>query len=271
MAFVYWAHLPEHTDMLSQGYIGFTSGTVEKRWAGHLSDAKRCPHIIFYKALAKYGDKIVLETILEGDIDYCLDVENKLRPTNKIGWNIKVGGDYGSIGVIPSDESRKKMSESHTGEKNHFYGKTHTDEMKAKMSTDRIGTFVSQETRDKQSKARLGKKMNLSQEQRDAWSLRARSYVTSEETKKKQSEFAKGRYVAWRGAHATDVWKIAIAVYQYTLENPTFGAGKVGSIFSYTQNQMKTLFKKLKSGWIPTEDEDYQSWLAQIKENDNVS
>ena len=91
MAFVYWIHLPYHTDMLSEGYIGFTSKTVMGRYAQHKSDAKRYPHITLYKAFCKYGDDLLVTTLVEGSDEYCLDVENRLRPWNKIGWNIKLG------------------------------------------------------------------------------------------------------------------------------------------------------------------------------------
>lgn len=47
-------------------------------------------------------------------------------------FNFTVGGD-GSKGYVHSEESKLKMSESHKGEKNHFYGRHHTEESKQKM------------------------------------------------------------------------------------------------------------------------------------------
>ena len=46
------------------------------------------------------------------------------------GYNLTEGGD----GVIPCEETKKKMSQSRSGEKNHFYGKHHSDESKRKIS-----------------------------------------------------------------------------------------------------------------------------------------
>lgn len=54
----------------------------------------------------------------------------------------------------PSIETRKKMSESHSGIKNHFYGKHHSYETK-KILSNRL---ISEETRKKMSISRLGKR-----------------------------------------------------------------------------------------------------------------
>jgi len=58
----------------------------------------------------------------------------------------------------PSIETRKKLSEARLGTKNPFFGKTHTDEVKAKMSKDRCGKKLSAETKAKMSEQRLGTK-----------------------------------------------------------------------------------------------------------------
>jgi group I intron endonuclease len=46
------------------------------------------------------------------------------------------------IGKKPTSEANKKNSESNTGEKNHFWGKHHSDESKGKMSRSKIGLLV---------------------------------------------------------------------------------------------------------------------------------
>lgn len=53
-----------------------------------------------------------------------------------------------------TDEARKKMSEAHTGEKNHFYGKTHSEETRKKISE--AASNMSEETRKKMSAAKQG-------------------------------------------------------------------------------------------------------------------
>jgi glutamyl/glutaminyl-tRNA synthetase len=55
----------------------------------------------------------------------------KLDALNReIAYNSKEGGMFAKL----TDEIKAKMSESRKGEKNHFYGKTHTQEVKDKFS-----------------------------------------------------------------------------------------------------------------------------------------
>ena len=59
-----------------------------------------------------------------------------------------------------TDEAREKMSEARTGEKNHFYGKTHSEETRKKISE--AASNMSEETRKKMSEAAS----NMSEETR---------------------------------------------------------------------------------------------------------
>lgn len=90
---VYWAHLPEHNDMWTQGYIGITKQPVMRRWLDHISHASTEKHLPIYRALNKYPN-IVFDVIVIGqDREYCEQIERQLRPTVGIGWNINTGGD----------------------------------------------------------------------------------------------------------------------------------------------------------------------------------
>lgn len=120
MAEVYWIHLPEHTDLFSQGYIGVTSKTAAFRFNQHKQDARRKEYATwhFTKALKKYGDRLVCDTVLVGEEEYCYGVEFKLRPENNIGWNTAAGGQRpvrnpGSYG----DEWKTKLRDANLGKK----------------------------------------------------------------------------------------------------------------------------------------------------------
>ena len=55
-------------------------------------------------------------------------------------------------GKIVSEETRKKLSESHKGENSSMYGKQHTEETKKKISESKKGKKMSEETKDKKGK-----------------------------------------------------------------------------------------------------------------------
>jgi group I intron endonuclease len=217
MAFVYWIRKPEHNDVTKDGYIGFTSNTVESRLKQHKKDSTRekCKNLPIYNAMRKYGNLLIVETLVEGSDEYCLMIENKLRPDVKIGWNIKIGGDFGSLGVKASDEARLKMSINRSGSKHYLYGKKLSDEVKRKMSLSRGG-----------------------------------------------------KYTFWKSPCASDLWLSASEIFSYMKENPTHGAVNTSKQFGVTENQMKTIHRKIRSGWNPNEDQEYLSWLEERKDKD---
>ena len=121
---VYWIRCTDHTDMMSQGYIG-VSKHAQRRFVEH-SKSKQNRHLRF--AVEKYGwDNLIKSEILISTEEYCLDIERKLRPADNIGWNCTTGGGkpppaYGNKHMLGrpswakgkklSLETRKKISEA---------------------------------------------------------------------------------------------------------------------------------------------------------------
>ena len=62
-------------------------------------------------------------------------------------------GNTRSLGVYPSDETKQKMSDAKLGDKNHFYGKTHTAKVKEQCRAAQLGHKDSAETKRKKSEA----------------------------------------------------------------------------------------------------------------------
>lgn len=131
--------------------------TIEERWRDHVSASTR-PNCNAYKrmvvvrAIAKYGpDNFVRSVLEECSTEHSLtEAERRhIRERNTtdrtIGYNLTYGGE----GIIPTPETRARMSEAQRGRK-------HTAESKAKMSAAHLGCTASNETRQKMRDSHLG-------------------------------------------------------------------------------------------------------------------
>lgn len=110
------------------------------------------------------------------------------------GHKINIGQTW-SIGKKASLETRNKMRDAHLGEKNHFYGKTHTTEVRLKLS--KIGKRLvgpknpfygkkhTEETKKRLREINLGKK--LSQEVKEKIGRKSLGRGQSMETRRKRS------------------------------------------------------------------------------------
>ncbi len=85
--FIYWIRLPEHKNILEEGYVGI-SNNPSKRLKSHKTRSNN-PHLT--NCFKKYPN-IVMDIILEAEESFCKDIELKLRPAKNIGWNIEKGG-----------------------------------------------------------------------------------------------------------------------------------------------------------------------------------
>lgn len=115
-------------------YYGITSQKPEYRWNNGKGYKK---NKYFTNAINKHGwdnfEHIILFQNLTKEEAEELEIlhiaEYKTR-NKKYGYNIREGGKCGTH----SEESKKKISESKTGENHPMYGKHHTEEWKQKMS-----------------------------------------------------------------------------------------------------------------------------------------
>lgn len=177
-------------------YIG-QSVNIILRWKDHTKDLNknesRCT--LLQRAWNKYGaDNFVfniLEECPESDLDYFEKYYISLYDTVNNGYNIENGGNAqkhlseetkkklsdSHKGKTVSDETRRKMSESQKGDKNPMFGKHHTEETKKKISENNkgktghpitdaqreicrqanLGKIMSDETKDKISRANIGR------------------------------------------------------------------------------------------------------------------
>ena len=130
---VYWIREKSHTDLTSQGYIG-VSGNVKERFASHKGMWSGTNNHL-RNAIKKYGwDNLEKSVLLIAEKDYCLEIEKKLRPADKIGWNLVVGGGHPPVLIGPRPELRGKQA----------------------WNKGMVGC-ISDETREKMRLARIGK------------------------------------------------------------------------------------------------------------------
>jgi group I intron endonuclease len=150
--FVYWIHLPEQTNVAIEGYVGIAMN-FEQRMFAHKSCAKIGKEQTLYKAIRKYGwDNLVKEVILISNENYCLEIEKKLRPTPRIGWNIAVGGDYSGAhlkGIKQSEQHLANRKKALIGRVSGMKGKTHSPEAKEKTRQANLGKVLTAESRQK--------------------------------------------------------------------------------------------------------------------------
>ena len=126
-----------HISPNGKKYVGITNQSPEERWRGGKG---YCRNEYFYRAILKYGwdnfQHIVLMSGLSEE-EANLEEERLIREldlTNpQKGYNLHTGGLHHKV----SNATREKMSKSQTGkfagEKNPFYGKTHSEEVLQKF------------------------------------------------------------------------------------------------------------------------------------------
>lgn len=210
-------------------YIGITGQKPEKRWQNG-NGYKDNEH--FYRAILKYGwENIKHEIICQAPMSAAqagaveksfIHLYDSTNPDK--GYNHTIGGEYGTLGMHHSVESRKKMSKSHKGKtsprkgvhlsaetrrklsKSHKginhpnYGKHLNDETRQKISEAQKGKHHSVEARKKMSEARKGKTsprkgVHLGPETRQKLSESHKGVHPSTETRQKMSESIKRAYI----------------------------------------------------------------------------
>lgn len=139
-------------------YIGQTVRTLEKRWQYHNTQKT---NTCFSRAIQKYGkDAFEVKTLtrcktieeMNHREEYYIKLFNTLSPN---GYNLLKGGNN----KMCHEETKKKMSEVHKGQKNHWFGKKHSLETIRKISRSKKGVKTgppSKETRKKLSEGKKG-------------------------------------------------------------------------------------------------------------------
>lgn len=126
----------------------------------------------FHRAIRKYGwDNFKWEILEEVEFDNLSDLAKELNRLETLwiaransvvpnGYNLSTGGG-GGRGVSPSEETRRKISESKKGEKHPYYGKKLSPEHIEKLSKARKGKRKTKEHAMKIGLAQRGEKHHV--------------------------------------------------------------------------------------------------------------
>lgn len=159
-----------HTNRLNgKKYIGQTKSGNMNRWKNPISSYHHNSH--FISAIRKYGWANFEHLILEDDLTkneadyfeekYILDFNTLDR---QFGYNLKHGGSHGAL----SEETKQKISKTHTGQKRSEEARNHMSEAQKKIDHPKWttrGKHFTDEAKKHLSEAHKGKKPILTKEQ----------------------------------------------------------------------------------------------------------
>lgn len=235
---VYWIRAPHHKDIVTEGYVGVSVTGASARFRGHRAAAKMGSTLPVHNAIRKYGDAIVLETILNGSPDYCYLMEGKLRPTPRIGYNISVGGTSTNL------------------------GSKHTPETRAKMSIKSKGRPCSNYTR--QLRSIIGKGRLHTDATKAVMSEKAKVRGMSADVITKGAEHNRNLQPWQNPAASQELWMSAPEIYQYMLDNPTHGTRNMAPAVGFSYGQLRVIHKKIKAGWNPLLDTEWLIFSGKL-------
>ena len=143
-------------------YVGITGQRPKARWRVNGNGYK--PQPLVYRAIQKYGWKniehvIIAENLLVSDAS---EMEKSIiaqyKTTNPVfGYNQSTGGENSPIGVKRSEETIKKLSDSHKGKVSRK-GFHLSESQKEHLRQLNLGKHLSLETKQKISRANRGVK-----------------------------------------------------------------------------------------------------------------
>lgn len=117
-------------------YVGITTQSMRRRWAGHVHAATHGGRSRFSKAIRKYGaDEFSVRVLLRASWGYLNWIEPRVIEAygtrSPQGYNLREGGSQSR----PHAETREKMRQAKLGTK-------HSAETRAKMSVARKGRAI---------------------------------------------------------------------------------------------------------------------------------
>lgn len=139
--YLYWIHYAEHTDPMSQGYIGITVNPTRRLYSHKCNPDNR-----MVKGALKKGASMSVIGEFNTEKD-ALTEELRMRPTELIGWNLTKGGGKPPA-FNPTPENRARLSAQ-------FKGIKQSAEHIRKKADSRRGYKNTPEAKQRMSKAAI--------------------------------------------------------------------------------------------------------------------
>ncbi len=242
---LYWIHKPEHTDVKTEGYVGITSRSLTNRMQQHLKYAHAGANIPLSNAIRKYNNLIV-EVLVIGTEEYVLGLENKLRPTLNIGWNIREGGSETVSEMMKQKWSNPEYREREIASR---IKRIQENPHHIKPLSDAARRYAqSEEGREKT-------RQTLAKEWSDPERRAVREAANKRAGKAKTDNYKKvGSWLSSLTKH--HIWEKADELYDIFMEDTSVSRGKFADKTGFTQNEIDCMHRKyFKKGWNPREDE----------------
>ena len=191
-----------------------TRESLETRRTNHYRHASKAVRkSYFQRALLAHPD-IVFEKILIADIDYCFEIENKLRPTKRIGWNCMPGGKQ----TGPMTDSQ--WSEAKSKEASERLKRMHREDPS-------IAKRISESNKGKKLSDVAKVRMSAAKKCLQPW---------------EQNHANKA------------LWVNAQEIFEIMQIHLCIGVRNLSKIVPYTPDQLNKIHKLIRSGWIPMLD-----------------
>lgn len=227
---------------MTEGYVGITTCGFKKRMREHRHNAESGVVHPLYSVMRKHED-IVSSIILKGSLEYCLFIENKLRPDFNIGYNLKPGGQVSMLGYKHTQESRQKITEA-----NKRRGPL-TEKAKMLLSLANRGRVLPDETRKRMSEAAKSRPINI-------------------ETMKALQEARRKRVWPWQQSVVCfGMWEDAEKIFDAMCLYPDYGTYRLSKVVNYNYGTLRVIHKLIKSGWSPY---TCQEWQKTFKTNNDT-